>query len=46
MDDLKKKRDTDDAAVLESAVNTLSSYSHKIAELLYQKAEKEEKETE
>ncbi len=44
MDDLKKKRDTDDAAVLEAAVQTLSSYSHKIAELLYQKAEKAEKE--
>jgi molecular chaperone DnaK len=46
MDELKKKRDTDDSGVLESAVSTLSSYSHKIAELLYQKAENEEKKAE
>ncbi len=46
MDDLKKKRDTDDSGVLENAVSTLSSYSHKIAELLYQKAENEEKKAE
>ncbi len=46
MDDLKKKRDTEDSVVLENAVNTLSSFSHKIAELLYQKAENEEKKSE
>ena len=46
MDDLKKKRDTDDTGILEGAVSTLSSFSHKIAELLYQKAENEEKKTE
>ncbi len=43
IDDLKKKRDTDDTAVLESAINSLSTFSHKIAEMLYQKAETEEK---
>ncbi len=43
MDDLKKKRDTEDSVVLENAVNILSSFSHKIAELLYLKAENEEK---
>ncbi len=46
MDDLKKKRETDDTGILEGAVSTLSSFSHKIAELLYQKAENEEKKTE
>ncbi len=46
MDDLKKKRDTDDTGILEGAVSTLSSFSHKIAELLYQKAENEEKKAE
>ncbi len=46
MDDLKKKRETDDTGILEGAVSTLSSFSHKIAELLYQKAENEEKKAE
>jgi molecular chaperone DnaK len=46
MDDLKKKRETEDSGVLEGAVSTLSSFSHKIAELLYQKAESEEKKAE
>jgi molecular chaperone DnaK len=45
MDDLKSKRDSDDATVLEGAVTSLSSFSHKIAEMLYQKAESEEKKT-
>ncbi len=46
MEDLKAKRDTEDFSVLENAVNTLSSFSHKIAELLYQKAASEEKKVE
>ena len=46
MEDLKKKRETDDTGILEGAVSTLSSFSHKIAELLYQKAENEEKKAE
>ncbi len=44
MDDLKRKRDTDDTALLQNAVSTLSSFSHKIAELLYQKATEAEEE--
>ncbi|MCL4557954.1 MAG: molecular chaperone DnaK [Deltaproteobacteria bacterium] len=45
MDDLKGKRDTDDIEVLEGTLNTLSTFSHRIAEILYQKAESEEKKT-
>ncbi len=43
MEDLRKNRDTDDVGVLDTAVKTLSSLSHKIAEMLYQKVEAEEK---
>lgn len=46
MDDLRKKRDTDDTEILDSAVKNLSAMSHKIAEMLYQKVEAEEKKTE
>jgi len=42
MEEVKSKRNTDDYASLESAVNALSTFSHKIAELIYQKAASEE----
>ncbi len=45
MDDLKNKRNTDDTDILEGTLNTLSTFSHKITEILYQKAESEGKKT-